>query len=421
MKTPLRLLLVAGATLGSCPTLLAQVNPAYEVATWHGFKTAAVTYTLDDNTSNQLPVAIPLFDQYNFKTTLFTVTNWGPNWAGLRAASANGHEVASHTVTHPSLGTLPVAQQLTELQNSQAIIKTNVPTAKCETIAYPNCVLGDVPTIQTYYLAGRVCSGAIMPSTPTDFYNLSSIITGSTGSTTTATAFNAKVEAAKTAKGWCVFLTHGIDNDGGYSPTQSTELAAHLAYMNTNIAAYWVATFAGVVKYIKERNAVAVAETAVSTDLLHLTVGSNLDNAVYNVPITLRRLLPPTWAGAKLTLGGSPVAATITTVGSAKYIVFDAVPNQGEISLTKDNSVVTSTQNAASTAASDVWPNPFQDKGTLHLKGRFVYTVYSLAGKLVENGQGTDTAKFGDTLPAGAYIVKISQNGRVVSSKVIKK
>jgi hypothetical protein len=421
MKTSLRLLLVAGAALGSCPTLLAQVNPAYEVATWQGFKTAAVTYTLDDNTSNQLPVAIPLFDQYNFKTTLFTVTNWGPNWAGLRTASANGHEVTSHTVSHPSLSTLTVAQQVAELQNSQTIIKTNVPTAKCETIAYPNCVVGDVPTIQTYYLAGRICSGVIMPSTPTDFYRLSSIITGNTGSIQTAAAFNAKVEAAKAAKGWCVFLTHGIDNDGGYSPTQSTELAAHLAYMNTNIADYWVATFAGVVKYIKERDAVAVAETAVSTDLLHLTVGGSLDNAVYNVPITLRRLLPPTWTGAKLTLGGSPVASTIATVGSAKYIVFDAVPNQGEISLAKDNSVVTSTHNAASTAATDVWPNPFSDKGTLHLKGNFVYTVYSLAGKLVETGQGTDTAKFGDTLAAGAYIVKISQNEQVVSSKVIKK
>jgi hypothetical protein len=421
MKTSLRLLLVAGTALGSRSTLLAQVNPAYEVATWQGFKTAAVTYTLDDNTSNQLPVAIPLFDQYNFKTTLFTVTNWGPNWAGLRAASANGHEVTSHTVSHPSLGTLTVAQQVAELQNSQTIIKTNVPTARCETVAYPNCVLGDVPTIQTYYIAGRICSGAIMPSSPTDFYNLSSIITGNTGSITTAAAFNAKAEAAKTAKGWCVFLTHGIDNDGGYSPTQSTELAAHLAYMNTHIADYWVATFAGVVKYIKERNAVAVAETAVSPDLLHLTVSSSLDNTVYNVPITLRRLLPPTWTGAKLTIGGDPVAATIATVGTAKYIVFDAVPNQGEISLTKDASVVTRTQSATSSTATSVWPNPFADQGTLHLKGTFVYTVYSLAGKLVETGQGIDTAKFGDTLAAGAYIVKLSQNGRVVSSKIIKK
>ena len=29
--------------------------------------------------SNQRPVAITLFDQYIFKTTIFTVTNWVPD------------------------------------------------------------------------------------------------------------------------------------------------------------------------------------------------------------------------------------------------------------------------------------------------------------------------------------------------------
>ncbi|RZK30837.1 MAG: hypothetical protein EOO63_05705, partial [Hymenobacter sp.] len=270
MQQSQRMILTLAAVVGSCSAGLAQVNPAYEVATWRQFKTAAVTYTLDDNTSNQLPVAIPLFDQYNFKTTLFTVTSWGPNWAGLRAASTNGHEVTSHTVTHPSLGTLTVAQQMTELQQSQATIKANVPTAKCETVAYPNCVIGDIPAMQQYYIAGRICSGQIMPSSPPDFWNLSSIITGTTGSVQTAADLNAKVQLAKASKGWCVFLTHGINSDGGYSPTQSTELAAHLAYVNTNIADYWVATFSDAVKYIKERNAVSLTETTVSADELSL-------------------------------------------------------------------------------------------------------------------------------------------------------
>ncbi|RZK52922.1 MAG: hypothetical protein EOO59_13055, partial [Hymenobacter sp.] len=272
MLVSLRTALALGAVLSLPAALRAQTTSPYEVATWRGFKTAAVTYTLDDNTGNQLPVAIPLFDQYGFKTTLFTVTNWGPNYAGLRTASANGHEVTSHTVTHPSLGTLTVAQQVAELQNSQATIKANVPTARCETVAYPNCSLGDVPTIQASYIAGRICSGQIMPATPPDFYNLSSIITGTTGSVQTAADFNARVAAAKTAKGWCVFLTHGINGDGGYSPTQSTELAAHLAYMNTNSADFWVGTFADVVKYIKERNAATLTETTISATQLNLTV-----------------------------------------------------------------------------------------------------------------------------------------------------
>jgi hypothetical protein len=420
MNQPQRLGLLLATTLGSSLPLAAQVNPAYEVATWRQFKTAAVSYTLDDNTSNQLPVAIPLFDQYNFKTTLFTVTNWGPNWAGLRAASANGHEVTSHTVSHPSLGTLTVAQQLTELQQSQTIIKTNVPTAKCETVAYPNCVLGDLPTIQTYYIAGRVCSGAIIPSSPTDFYNLSSIITGNTGSVQTAAAFNGRVEAAKTAKGWCVFLTHGIDADGGYSPTQSTELAGHLAYMNTNRADYWVATFSDVVKYIKERNAARLAETVVSADLLSLTVTDNLANDVYNVPITVRRQLPTAWANATVMAGSTPVASTISTVNGNKYIVFEVTPDQGEIRLAKAVALAANAPTAQALPV-ETWPNPFVTRSTVAVKGAFSFSVYSLDGKLVETGQGVDSAKFGGSLAAGAYVLKVRQNDKVISSTVVKK
>src|SRR5674476_138000 len=87
----------------------AQIAPGYEIAKWHQFKTAAISYTFDDNTSKQLTVAVPLFDKYNYKITLNTVTGWGPNWTGLKAASVNGHEIASHTVTHPALNTLSVA------------------------------------------------------------------------------------------------------------------------------------------------------------------------------------------------------------------------------------------------------------------------------------------------------------------------
>ncbi|RZK92216.1 MAG: hypothetical protein EOO62_33510, partial [Hymenobacter sp.] len=333
MKHIKTLALAVGVVLGSPVLLRAQVNSAYEVATWRGFKAAAVTYTLDDNTSNQLPVAIPLFDQYNFKTTLFTVTNWGPNWAGLSLASANGHEVTSHTVTHPSLGGLTVAQQVTELQQSQATIKANVPTAKCETVAYPNCVLGDVPTIQSYYIAGRVCSGQIMPATPSDFYNLSAIITGTTGSVQTAANFNARVDAAKTAKGWCVFLTHGINGDGGYSPTQSTELAAHLAYVNTNIADFWVGTFADVVKYIKERNAAVLTETTVSATQFTMTLTDNLPDLVYNVPITVRRQLPTAWTGAAVLRGTTVVPSSVVTTAGVRYVVFDTTPDQGALQI----------------------------------------------------------------------------------------
>jgi hypothetical protein len=311
----------------------AQIATGYQVATWSQFKTAAISYTFDDNCSNQLPVAMPLFDQYNYKITFNTVINWSPNWAGLLKASNNGHEIASHTVTHTTLNTLSIADQDTELKQSQSTINSNITNAKCVTVAYPNCVIGDLATIQKYYIAGRICSNAIIPGTPSDFYNISSIITGNTGSVQTAANLNSKVDAAKTSKGWCVFLTHGIDNDGGYSPTQSSEIKTHLTYVNTNTVDFWVATFGNVVKYIKERNASSLTETTITGDSLKLVVADNLDNTIYNVPITVRRVLPSGWQNPKVYMNGKLATSALSVVSGTTYIVFDVVPDQGNVYL----------------------------------------------------------------------------------------
>lgn len=37
-----------------------------------------------------------------------------------------------------------------------------------------------------------------------------------------------------TEKFYAVYLFHGIDNDGGYSPIESAELRNHLKYLKTN-------------------------------------------------------------------------------------------------------------------------------------------------------------------------------------------
>lgn len=315
--------------------LNAQIPQAYEMATWQGFKKAAVTYTFDDNTANQLPVALPLFDKYNFKATFFPVIDWNPDWATFKKAAENGHEIGSHTVSHANLGSLGSDKQEVELQKSQSIINSEIPDAKCVTVAYPFCSVGDPAIIQKYYIAGRICSQAIEPSTPADFYRISSIIAGSQGMVKTASDFNAKVEAAAKSGGWCVFLIHGVDDDHGFSPLKSTELAAHLKYMNDHANDYWIGTFGNLVKYIKERDTLQLSELVLSADSLKLTVSDKLDKSVYNVPVTIRRKLPEGWKALQIFTAGNPIKSEIVKTGSGKFVVFDVVPGQDEFYLVK--------------------------------------------------------------------------------------
>ncbi len=312
------------------------IDSSYEVGTWPGFRKAAVTYTFDDGNSNQFAIALPMFDELGFKMTLFTVTGWiKENWPILKAAAYNGHEVASHTISHPSLNSINIEKQEIELKQSKEAIDANIPKSKCMTIAYPNCRPGDVTLCGKYYIAARHCQGQIEKSTPKDFMNISSIICGSMGSLKNIDNFKAKFEQTASSNGWCVLLFHGIDNDGGYSPIPSAELEATLEYLKENKDIFWVETFLNTVKYIRERDDVSVKETSNKENSITIQVTDTLDNEIYNYPVTIRRLLPENWAAVKASQNNKEVDTKIVEINSIKYVMFDAVPDGGDIVVSK--------------------------------------------------------------------------------------
>jgi len=307
----------------------------YQVGNWPGFRTAAITYTFDDGCSNQLAIAVPMFNEFNYKLTLFTVTGWGPTWTGLQNAANQGHEIASHTVTHPSLGGLTIAQQTTELENSQSTINSHITGQQCVTLAYPNCVPSDPTLTAQYYIAARHCQGYIEANTPSNLYQISSLICGNQGSVQTPADFNSKFASVASTKGWCVFLIHGIDSDGGYSPLPSTTLRAGIQYLDAHRSTFWVNTFGNVVRYIRDRNDVSVSETSNTGDSITLAVTDTLINTIYNYPITIRRPLPAGWGSANVSQNAQAVPSSIVKVNSTAYVMFDVVPDGGDVVLSK--------------------------------------------------------------------------------------
>jgi oligosaccharide reducing-end xylanase len=302
----------------------------YEVGKWRGFRTAAVSYTFDDGCANTYTIAIPMFNEFDFKMTLYPVINWGPNWTALQNAAAVGHEIGSHTMSHPS-----TAASEAELANSQIAINSHIPGRQCVTIAYPNCVVSNQTITAKYYIAGRICNGAIEASTPSNFFQIGSMICGNSGSLNTAAAFTTKFSNAVSTQGWCVFLIHGIDSDGGYSPLPSTVLRSSIEYLDAHRETFWVENFGNVVRYIKERNDVSVAETANTGESMTVQVTDTLNDANYSYPVTIRRPLPEGWAFANVKQNGVEVESTTVKVGTIKYVMFDVVPDKGDVVLTK--------------------------------------------------------------------------------------
>lgn len=309
------------------------IHEAYEVATWRGFRTAAISYTFDDGTPNQFAVAVPMFNEAGLKLTLFTVTEseWAfPGWDKLQAAADAGHEIASHTASHNRLAQLSYDQQVRELQGSRQAIESHLNIPAGLTLAYPYCVSGNDELVLANYLAARSCSGQVVPASPPDFLQISSVGCGELGSVNQLADFQSTAVSAAAQGGWMVYLLHGVDQDGGYSPLTSNTLQASVDFFVENEGTYWVETFGNVIRYIRERDDVSVTETSLSADRITLEMTDTLDDTVYNTPLTLRRSLPDGWPAARVSQDGLEVPARV--YANAR-IEFEAVPDAGEIVL----------------------------------------------------------------------------------------
>jgi hypothetical protein len=321
-----------------------KVETPYEVGIWSGFRSAAICYTFDDGYAGALSIAVPEFDKYEFKLTLFIVTDWSPDWAGLQSAVSKGHEVASHTVSHPHLNAENNARQTAELRDSKEIINSHITGQKCITVAYPFCAEGNDLITEKYYIAARVCSGKIEPSTPGSYMNISSITCGTQG-VNTLLGLKFIFKSAAESKGWCTLMIHGLDNEtldngSNWSPFSSVVLKNSLNFLSYRKSEFWVTTFRNAALYSRERDAVTIKEISKLNMEMTLNITDTLPDSIYNFPLTVRRPLPADWPSATVTQNNIDVPASIVKVDSVIYLTFDVIPDAGEVKIKKSEKII---------------------------------------------------------------------------------
>jgi len=223
---------------------------------WPNGAEAAVSLTYDDTLTSQLDNALPAVDQQGLKMTFFLVTN-GLESAALRArytaALGAGHELASHSVTHPcetASYTLATMDD-TELDPSIATLRSMGAPAPF-TYAYP-CGTSTVGSSQSYipevtarFSAARGVSGIIADPKTVDLGNTPGMFPPETD-TTGSTAIG-YVTQARSQRGWVIFGFHGVGGD--YLTYPKTGHDALVQYLGANKAKVWTATFRDVAAYV---------------------------------------------------------------------------------------------------------------------------------------------------------------------------
>jgi oligosaccharide reducing-end xylanase len=310
----------------TCATFAASIPAPYELATWRGFRASAVSYTFDDNSPKQFSVAQPMFDARGLQATFFCIVGnlSTSQWATLESAAAKGHEIASHTLTHPSLPTLTDDRVVAELSESKNLIESHT-GKKCVSHAYPYCAVPKETITSQYYSFARSCNEALVPSTPPDFLSIGAI-------SCHTTQMNAAADNAASSGSWLVWLIHGIDNDAyACCPITSSVLQSNLDHVTADTNKWWVETFGNVCRYIQERNASGLTVVSNGTTSITLQLTNNLDRTIFDYPVTLRRPLPEGWLAAAITQKGAAAPSQIVNGN----LMFDVVPNGGDIILSK--------------------------------------------------------------------------------------
>lgn len=223
---------------------------------WPFATDGAVSLTYDDALKSPVRHALPALDAHGFKATFFLTTGkrWEP--ALWKPLARNGHELASHSVTHNSTLTRAAMEQ--EVVTSLASIAALEATQPHFSFAYPNGQPNGAdgsyePVVLRHALAARGLNGASLAlGTPVDYGNIPARILGASDDLV------AIIHETLERHQWTVFVVHGIEDDLylNIPKKKHDELVALLARKNV-----WVAPFITVADYLKRCQA-RVSEVA---------------------------------------------------------------------------------------------------------------------------------------------------------------
>ena len=307
----------------------------HEITNWANNKAGAVSVTFDDNVISQYTLAVPALNARGFKGTFNVITSLTDTiydccvtldeWKNV---ANQGHEIGSHTKTHPHLPQLTFTQMQDEIGGSQAEIDAQITMQKCVTFAYP---FGDLNVTaeliaQDYYIAARgvTCE---LNTTPYDFYDMKAC-----EDKLSVAQMKAKADEAEQEAKWLISYYHSLDGTG-YGFWTIDMLTEYLDYLMTKNL--WVDTFGSVTKYIKERASADLSLVSSSDVQIVLNLTDTLDDAIHDESLTIRSEVPSSWASVNVQQGSGVVTVTSVVEGTTRVIYYNVIPDRGFITLTK--------------------------------------------------------------------------------------
>jgi peptidoglycan/xylan/chitin deacetylase (PgdA/CDA1 family) len=267
-------------------------------------------------------------------------------WKEIKAFASNGHEFGSHTISHPRLAVLDEPNMLYELEKCKEEIREQLGV---EHTFSAECPFGtENERVMKYAYKVHPALRNRMPESFLEELNRGSrkspleskkeYIQWQRGplTKTPMTLMKSWVDTLLMVDNiWLVLTFHGVDGIG-WEAKPSTEHEEYFRYMKEKEDKLWVATFKDVTKYMRERMNAKLKVDKQKTRI-RITLQHTLDKSKYNLPLTLKTYVDPSWNVVTIKQGNRSVPAQPLQDSRGSYVLYQALPNLQPIELVKGN------------------------------------------------------------------------------------
>jgi peptidoglycan/xylan/chitin deacetylase (PgdA/CDA1 family) len=264
-------------------------------------------------------------------------------WDMAKALAAQGHEFASHMVTHPYMAALDEPNMLYELQKSREEILNHLGpkytfSAECpygtedeRAMEYAHKVYPALRNrMPEKYLLELNRSSRKTAVNPSNEY-----VQWQRGATTKTPLSMMKgwVDTMADQKNiWLVLVIHGVQGIGWEALTTQC-IDEYFHYIKSKENDVWIATFGDVARYMRERMNAVIKSTGVSGKIT-VTITHTLDKSMYDLPLTLKTTVNSDWKEVVVKQGNKSAKIKTQRAASSNFVLYQAEPNGGEIEIT---------------------------------------------------------------------------------------
>jgi peptidoglycan/xylan/chitin deacetylase (PgdA/CDA1 family) len=279
-------------------------SAAVSVCRWPMDKAAAYTIGFDDVRASHIEVARPELNRAGLTGTFYVNTRSVNAWNSLRRMADEGHEIASHTWSHPRCGVIAEQDLRREIERAIEDIRNHLSGVRAvPSFSYPFGSLDETSRriVSMYHLSARSGIPGI-ESGDADRTDFAALKAFGAYPPYDIDRLNASVREAVESRGWIIVYFHSISdrNRRGSTTIPLESFRRHLSFVCDLKPDLWIATQGQAASYILIRRTAVVSASVMSGDRIEVRVEGRTPEHGIPVPLCVSLIRPPEWTGRRI-------------------------------------------------------------------------------------------------------------------------